>query len=213
MTMLHLSQTDNNILAAEEEGNKTLKEYMMKKTVHIINILMFIGLCPTMSFASNVQVTNVNQYNVDADNHRISFNLQWNDSWRMDNQEPYNYDGVWIFVKYRNCLDKASGTPGDYKHCWISTVAGDHTINASTVGGVTMSMEMEVGVTNISGTDRGMGIFIYQPAGDKVGTVVIDSLSILWKSGDHSPAENTTANSYDIQVVAIEMVHAARTEL
>ena len=158
-------------------------------------------------FASNIQVSNIYQNNIDANNHRISFDIQWDDSWRKDSEEPNNYDGVWIFIKYRDCLEKASGTPGDYNHCWIGTSNTDHTINAATVDGAPVSMVVEVGLTNISGTDRGMGIFLYQPAGDRVGSVVIDSLSILWSSGDHSPAENTLTNSYDIQVVSIEMVN------
>jgi formylglycine-generating enzyme required for sulfatase activity len=180
---------------------------MMKMRVHtLFTFLITIGLSLAAK-ASNVQVSNVTQYTIDADNHRISFDLQWDNSWRIDNQEPYNYDGVWIFIKYRNCLEKASGTPGDYNHCWISTLATDHTIYSSTVDGSPTALEIEVGLTNISGTDRGMGLFIYQSAGDRVGTVIADSVSILWKSGDHSPAEDVSVNNYDIQVVAIEMVN------
>ncbi len=178
----------------------------MKKLNHILSFCTLIGLSAS-AFASNVQVSNIYQNNIDAGNHRISFDLQWDDSWRKDSEEPNNYDGIWIFIKYRDCLEKATGTPGNYNHCWISTTSSDHTINAATVDGAPVTMEVEVGLTNISGTDRGMGIFIYQPAGDRVGSVVIDSLSILWKSGDHSPAENTLVNTYDIQVVAIEMVN------
>ncbi len=168
-------------------------------------MLIIIGIS-IPSYSSNVQVTNVNQYNIDANNHRITFDLRWDDSWRIDNQEPENYDGVWVFIKYRDCLEKASGNPGDYRHCWISTTTADHTIYTSSVDGSSMPLEKEVGLTNISGTDRGMGIFIFQPAGDRIGTVIADSVSILWKSGDHSPAEDALTNSYDIQVVAIEMV-------
>jgi formylglycine-generating enzyme required for sulfatase activity len=198
---------DRTIMVAEEADNKNPKITIMKKTKINIFILVFIVCFQTLGFASNVQVSNIYQDNIDADNQRISFNIQWDDSWRKDSEEPSNYDGVWIFIKYRDCLEKASGTPGDYNHCWISTTAADHTINTATVNGVPVTMEVEVGLTNISGTDRGMGIFIYQPAGDRVGSVVIDSLSILWKSGDHSPAENTSINTYDIQVVAVEMVN------
>ncbi len=176
------------------------------KNIYILTIC-FLVLIAGDALGSNVQISNINQNNIDASNHRISFDLQWDDSWRKDNEEPYNYDGVWIFIKYRNCLEKAGGSPEDYNHCWISTSASDHTVNGATVDGTPVTMEIEVGVTNIDGTDRGMGIFIYQPAGDRVGSVVIDSLSILWKSGDHPTAENTSTNSYDIQVVGIEMVN------
>ena len=179
----------------------------MKKIVQYNFLILFILYINVSVFASNIQISNIYQNNIDANNHRISFDIQWDDSWRKDSEQPNNYDGVWIFIKYRDCLEKASGTPGDYNHCWISTTAGDHTINSATIGGAPVTMEVDVALTNISGTDRGMGIFLYQPAGDRVGSVVIDSLSILWKSGEHSPVENTSTNSYDIQVVGVEMVN------
>ena len=173
----------------------------------ILLLLITISYCSMFSIhANNVQVTNISQTNVDADNHRIEFELTWENSWRKDSEEPYNYDGVWIFVKYRDCLEKASGNPGDYKHCWLSTTESDHNLTNTSVGGISMGLELDVGLTNIDGTDRGMGIFLYQPAGTRVGTVSAD-VSLLWKSGDHSPAENTAINSYDIQVFAIEMVY------
>ena len=174
-----------------------------------ITILSFIFLTISLNLvkATNVQVTNVNQVNIDANNHRIEFDLSWEDSWRQDNNEPNNYDGVWVFIKYRDCLEKASGNPGSYKHVWLSTTASDHTIGTSTVGGAPVTMVVEVGLTNISGTDRGMGIFIYQPAGDRIGDVSATTVSLLWSTGDHSPAENGATNNYDIQVNAIEMVY------
>ncbi len=178
--------------------------YKQMKRVFIITVC-FLAIFAKNGISSNIQISNINQYNVDESNQRISFDLEWDDSWRMDSQEPFNYDGVWIFVKYRNCLEKDEGTPGNYNHCWLSTNSSDHTIFASTVDGSSVDMEVEVGLTNIDGTDQGMGIFIYQPAGDRVGSVVIDSLSLLWVSGEQD--ENTATNSYDIQVVGIEMVN------
>ena len=172
--------------------------------IQLLVLLAAMAIMPGLR-ASNVQVTNISQHNVDADNHRISFDLQWDNSWRVDNQEPNNYDGVWVFIKFRDCLDKAGGSPGDYSHCWISTTVGDHTIDASTVDGSSMALDTELGLTSVGGTDRGMGLFIYQPAGDRTGTVIADSVSILWKSG--LQGENSTLNSFDIQVVAIEMVY------
>ena len=152
-------------------------------------------------------MTNVNQVNIDADNQRIEFDLSWEDSWRQDNNEPNNYDGVWVFIKYRDCLEKGSGNPGNYKHAWLSVNAADHTIASATVGGTPVTLLVEVGLTNVSGTDRGMGIFVFQPAGDRIGDVTATTVSLLWKTSQHSPPENGTTNNYDIQVNAIEMVY------
>ncbi len=179
---------------------------MRKIYITVFGFLFAFGFLLQVN-ATNVQITNVNQVNVDADNHRIEFDLTWEDSWRQDNNEPNNYDGVWIFIKYRDCLEKASGNPGNYKHAWLSTTAADHTIASATVGGAAVTMEVELGLTNVSGTDRGMGIFLYQPAGERIGDVSATTVSLLWKTSQHSPAENGVTNNYDIQVNAIEMVY------
>jgi formylglycine-generating enzyme required for sulfatase activity len=179
---------------------------MRKK--YITALVSFLALITSLQlYGTNVQISNVNQVNVDADNHRIEFDLTWEDSWRQDNNEPNNYDGVWIFIKYRDCLEKASGNPGNYKHAYLSTTAADHTIASATVGGSPQTLEVEVGLTNISGADRGMGIFIYQPAGDRIGDIAATTVSLLWKTNEHTPVENGTVNNYDIQVNAIEMVY------
>lgn len=178
------------------------------RTRYITAYLSLLAIVLTVPIhATNVQVSNVNQVNVDADNHRIEFDLSWEDSWRQDNNEPNNYDGVWVFIKYRDCLEKASGNPGSYKHAYLSQTPGNHTIATATVGGAPVTMVVDVALTNISGTDHGMGLFIYQPAGDRIGDVVTTTVSVLWKTDEHAPAENGTTNNYDIQVNAVEMVY------
>jgi len=169
------------------------------------SVLCLVFALPAL--ATNVQVSNVSQINVDAGNHRIEFDLTWEDSWRLDSYEPYNYDGVWVFIKYRDCLEKAGGNPGNYKHAWLSTTAADHTIASATVDGSPVSLVVEPGLTNISGTDRALGLFIHQPAGDVIGDISALTVSVLWKTGDHSPAEDASVSNYDIQVNALEMVY------
>jgi formylglycine-generating enzyme required for sulfatase activity len=49
-------------------------------------------------FANNLQISNL------ALNGRLlSFNVSWDNSWRTMGTAPYNYDAVWLFVKYRDC--------------------------------------------------------------------------------------------------------------
>lgn len=175
----------------------------MKHITLIIILLLFYTIAGN---ATNVIVANLQQTVVDEDNHRIEFEISWEDSWRHDNLEPNNYDGVWIFVKYRNCQEKAAGNPGNYNHVWLSPTLSDHTIGSGT-GPSGVDMVTELGFSNIDGTDRVVGIFIYQPSGDRVGDVASTTVSLLWKTSLHSPAEDATVNDYDIQVFAIEMVN------
>ncbi len=207
MTLKLMLQAEISMEEAEVEDSFSENFKKMNIKYQFFFALLILILQSGLVCATNVQVTNVNQVSVDADNHRIEFDLSWEDSWRQDNYEPHNYDGVWVFIKYRDCLDKASGNPESYGHAWLSTTASDHTIASATVDGVSVTMEVEVGLTNVDGTDRGMGIFIYQPAGDRIGDVTATTVSLLWKTGDHSPAEDATSTDYDIQVNAIEMVY------
>lgn len=183
---------------------KAQKQHFIK---HLIITGMILFSLVISSTASNVTVSNTQLTAIDGDSARISFDLQWDHSWRKDSEEPYNYDGVWIFVKYRDCLEKQTGSPSEYLHAWLDTDSTRHTINSSTVGGAPVSLICQTGLTNVSGTDRGMGVFIYQEPGTRKGDVIADSISLLWRTGEHSPAEDATANTYDIQVFAIEMVY------
>ncbi len=187
------------------EGSFNEKFFTMNIRYQIFFFLLFFSINTRMVMATNVQVSNVNQVNIDENEHRIEFDLTWEDSWRQDSYEPNNYDGVWVFIKYRDCLDKANGNPDSYGHAWLSTTASDHTIASATVDGTSMTMEVEVGLTSIDGTDRGMGVFIYQPAGDRIGDVSATTVSLLWETG--AEGEDATATSYDIQVNVIEMVY------
>lgn len=155
--------------------------------------------------ATNVQVSNVTQVAIDANHHRVTFDLSWEDSWRKDTQEPNNYDGVWVFLKYRDCLEKASGNPGSYNHAWLADDTTQHTYASATIGGNPFVMVKEPGYTNIGGNDRVMGLFLHQPAGDRVGDVSMSTISLLWEAG--LQGEDASLTTFDVQVVAIEMVY------
>ncbi len=184
-----------------------MKAYKTYCTRHLFITGALLFSLMTSAVASNVTVSNTQLTAIDGDSARISFDLQWDHSWRKDSEEPYNYDGVWIFVKYRDCLEKQTGSPSAYLHAWLDTDSTKHTINSSTVDGNPVGLICQTGLTDISGTDRGMGVFIYQEPGTRKGDVIADSISLLWRTGEHSPAEDATANTYDIQVFAIEMVY------
>jgi len=63
--------------------------------------LFLIALCFTATaMANNVQITNVSIINNGPGNIQVQFDLSWNNSWRT-NVGPNNYDGVWVFFKYK----------------------------------------------------------------------------------------------------------------
>jgi formylglycine-generating enzyme required for sulfatase activity len=54
--------------------------------------------------ANNVVISNVSIINNGAGNIQVKFDLSWENSWRV-NVGPNNYDGVWVFFKYKNAAD------------------------------------------------------------------------------------------------------------
>ncbi len=51
--------------------------------------------------ANNVVLSNVSIINNGPGNVQVKFDLSWDNSWRV-NVGPNNYDGVWVFFKYKN---------------------------------------------------------------------------------------------------------------
>ncbi len=173
----------------------------------IILLLFCMALNSLFILGSNVQITNMTQANVDND-IEVTFDLTWDYAWRKDNVEPYNYDGVWVFIKYRDCLEKAGGNPGNYAHAHLSQTLTDHsagtdTINVDGTDHVT-NLALTPGISNVSGDDRIMGFFVHLANGDTVGNVRARNVTFRWDFDEHTGLDNT--NSYDIQVFAIEMV-------
>ena len=68
----------------------------MKKTITSIALV----LLSTIAFGNNVNLTNVSILNNGPDSVQVQFDLSWENSWRV-NTGPNNYDGVYVFFKYR----------------------------------------------------------------------------------------------------------------
>lgn len=71
--------------------------------------------------ANNVQISNVS-----LTGNNLSFDVSWNNSWRVTNTAPYNYDALWIFVKYRDCATNQWG------HASIDTAFAASPLRADT---------------------------------------------------------------------------------
>ena len=69
----------------------------MKSFILLLS-LFFIGASTTR--ANNVEIKNVKINNNGPDKITVSFDVSWDNSWRI-NVGPENYDGAWVFFKYR----------------------------------------------------------------------------------------------------------------
>ncbi len=172
----------------------------------------FFLLSALIAISFSVKANNLTISNTSYDGaNTITFDLSWENSWRTSTTQPYNYDGVWIFVKVRECTEKNLGSPSAYTHAWLSTTASDHSATAST-GGETLTLE--VGTTAIDGSDRGMGIFVYQTADVTEATNISTTVTLTWDKSTQAGEmdEIDDADNYDVQVFGVEMVNIPQGE-
>lgn len=68
---------------------------------HIFLLLYFL-FCVCPLHANNIDISNINLTEQSTSDHYtiVQFVLLWENSWRMSNDVPYNWDAVWVFVKY-----------------------------------------------------------------------------------------------------------------
>lgn len=138
--------------------------------------------------ANNIRVANVltRDQDVGAKQATIGLDLSWENSWRND----LNHDAAWVFVKFR------APESNTWQHAFLSTNGADHTAPGGTVS---------VGVTEVGGTDRGMGVFVAR-AGAHTGAVDIARIRLRWDYGASGYAFAKGAQ-VEISVHAIEMVY------
>jgi formylglycine-generating enzyme required for sulfatase activity len=173
----------------------------MRKTIYI-TLIALLGFTPEI-MANNLSISNVSYDNA---SYQVSFDLSWENSWRRDASNPYNYDGVWIFVKVRECTQKVLGNPTGYTHAWLSTNTVDHSVANSLPGGEALTVE--VGTTDIAATPRGQGIFVYRTS-DGGTSSISTTITLQWDKAVQAgamPAINL-ADDYDVKVFGVEMVY------
>jgi formylglycine-generating enzyme required for sulfatase activity len=154
-------------------------------------LLLFI----TTANANNLQTGNVRITNNDAyaKTMDVIFNLQWDNSWRGIWDGVESWDAAWVFIKFRLSESDA------WNHAWISTAPGDN----KATGGV-----VDIGTTDVNGTERGIGAFIYS-ATQREGGVIYADTQLKWDYGAQGINLNSGAD-VEISVHAIEMVHVAQ---
>ncbi len=141
--------------------------YLLRLSV----ILVIVGI--TNLFGNNLQITNVS-----VSGSNISFKISWENSWRITNQPPFNWDAVWIVVKRKDC----ASTDG-WRHVNISKNASDHS------AGDPLMVET---------VPDSMGVFIHLKR-DSSGN--ISNIPVTLKM------VGVPNGVYDFKVIGIEMVY------
>jgi len=160
-----------------------------------IFLAIFMGLFLNSNIntlkANNIIVSNVTLLSGDT----IMFDISWENSWRTTSVSgsTLNYDGAWVFVKFRSEYDKYIANPPDFSHMWLSTNPANHYVPSG--------VSLDVSTTDISGTPRGMGVFIYRDS-DGGGNFSAQGIKLKWDKS----AQGVTGNDWDFEVFAIEMI-------
>ena len=150
--------------------------------------LLFVFVLGSHSLlGNNLQITNVTLTGADLVNDytKIKFDVSWDNSWR----DIINWDAVWIFAKY------STDNGLTWLHAWLNTTPGNHTVPAAAT--------LSVGVTNITATDRGMGVFIHRSASGS-GGINWTNVQLRWDYGVQGIGDYA---SVMIKVFGIEMVY------
>ncbi len=156
---------------------------------------LLVSVWAATTLANNLRLGNVRVSGHDATARTIdvTFNLQWDNSWRGVYDGVESWDAAWVFIKYK--------TPGasEWGHAWLSTDAGAHSAPAGVV---------DVGTTLIDGKARGIGAFIYSDRA-RAGGVIYPDMRLKWNYGAQGLSFNAGGN-IEVSVHALEMVYVAQ---
>lgn len=141
--------------------------------------------CAFAAQANNITVSNTSlgPQNTGNQTFAINFTVAWDNSWRTSNNEA-NYDGAWVFVKFRN------GGTGDWRHC---------TLGSTTTPGSGAALAV---------SPDSMGAFIHR-SGNGIGNVSFSGNQLTWHYGADGVLDG---NSVEIKVFALEMVYIPQGE-
>ncbi|NLB55366.1 MAG: formylglycine-generating enzyme family protein [Lentisphaerae bacterium] len=160
-----------------------------KKIIYLL-FSVWILCFPICLHANNLKVENVDicARNEGTKQMMIEFDLSWENSWKNE----LNHDAAWVFAKFRPVGSDV------WEHAFLSLVPSHHSA---------LNGKIEVGSSIVSGTERGMGVFVSSSSA-WTGNVAYVRSQLLWDYG---------ASGYDFQyndiisvsVQAIEMVYVA----
>jgi len=155
---------------------------------------VFITVCllllmQTAVIGNNVRITNVVNTNPGSANPILTFDVAWDNSWRVSSG-PNNYDAVWVFIKYQR-------VPVGSPNC-ESNLEWDHAKMTNNAG------EFSTGAPlTYHFVDDSIGIFIHRSA-DGIGN--IGNTSVTVRLNLPVPIAPFAAE-YNFKVFAVEMVY------
>jgi hypothetical protein len=156
----------------------------MKKVFYLtLTLVFFLLKNDVLANFINVQNTTLTGQNTTNGTIQVQFDLSWNNSWR----DSINYDGAWVFIKYR------IGS-GNWIHANLSSTGF---VNGSGTSNV-------IQIAPVTGTSIRPGAMIYRGVGG-VGNFSVSGLQLAWAYGSQT-VSNTDALTAQLRVFATEMV-------
>jgi len=155
------------------------------KQLYSLSLALVLCLLAPLAWANfiNVQNTTLTGQNTTTGTIQVQFDLSWNNSWR----DSINYDGAWVFVKYRI----GSGT-------WLHANLN----NAGAVTGTGTSHRIDI--SPLTHANNRPGAMIYRNAGG-TGTFNSTGIQLQWNYSSQT-VTNAQALAAQLRVFAIEMV-------
>lgn len=149
----------------------------MKKILLSLFFLSTVALVQ----ANDIQLANtgLSGQNTTAHTVLINFDVTWKNSWRTSTNEA-NYDGAWIFIKYRKL------NTSNWQHCSLNT-AGFTSPAGSTI--------------KVSADQK--GLWIYRSS-NGIGDVNFTGGKVVWNYGANGVLDT---DSCEIRVYAVEMAY------
>ncbi|MEI6764358.1 MAG: hypothetical protein WCM76_01880 [Bacteroidota bacterium] len=168
----------------------------MKRSMNLFTKMFFV-MAVCLLFVGKLSANNVSISNVTLVSDTIKFDISWDNSWRNTGtvNSTVNYDGVWVFIKYRDACDRTSSYPSAYNHVQLDSVVANHYTNGS-------GKQMGFSYVGSPLKRRAVGIYLYRPT-DGTGTYTLTGLKLHWDQ----VAQGTVGGNWDIRVNAIEMVY------
>lgn len=172
--------------------------YIMKLTSWLyVTYLLIAATINNNAYGNAVALSTIV---VDQTASTVTYTITWQNSWRIAaGTAPYNWDAVWVFVKFRDC--SAPTTTTQFTHGTVSTVLANHNFDVNGDGAQVESTTCGgIGTATITapGIDAdGMGVMLRRTsvgAGTVTETVRLNVTNL--------PASGTL----DVRVFAIEMV-------
>lgn len=142
---------------------------------------LFFLATTALVHANDIQLANtsLSGQNTTAHTVLINFDVTWKNSWRTSTNEA-NYDGAWIFVKYRKL------NTSNWQHCTLNT-AGFTAPSGSTI--------------KVSADQK--GLWIYRSS-NGIGDVNYTGGKVVWNYGSNGVLDT---DSCEIRVYAVEMAY------